>query len=119
MTTYNLKKETVLNPSKIRLLIHTESQLKNEHAGGWIDEIKLISHEDNIYSTAKVFLAYIKPIKVNGDMIGHIKYDYEISPNTDSGRVSYPTFEEGHFTLIEEEHTFFEKEIEELNNDNN
>jgi len=118
MTKYNLKKETVLNPSKIRLLIHTESQLKNEHVGGWIDEIKFISHEDNIYSTSKVFLTYIKPIKVNGDMIGNIKYDYEISPNMDSERVSYPTFDEGHFTLIEEKHTFHEKEIEELNNDN-
>ena len=118
MTKYNLKKETVLNPSKIRLLVHVESQLKNKIVGGWIDEIKLISHEDNIYSTSKVFLTYSKPVKVNGAMIGHIEYEYEIFPNTDNGRVSYPTFEEGHFTLIEEKHTFFEKEIEEINNDN-
>ena len=118
MAKYNIKKETTLNFSKIRLIGYIEKELKHRHDDdGWLQDIKIISSEDNNYSTSKVFLTYCKSIKVDGQMVGDITYDYVIEGDKgfDNGRVSYPTFEERHFNLIEEKHTIYETKIKELN----
>ena len=113
MIKYKMKRETVINMNSINTINHIERAIKEELNGGWIEDIKLIGNEDNFYSVAKIVVTFSKAIKIKGEMIGYIEYDYVIAGK--DGHVCLPSFKDNDFKLLDKRQVFFEATIEELN----